>query len=179
MMIVLIGPDKAGKSTLAKELVKRYPWFGYEVGGDQRIDDYEGTQRRVERLLQSAQVSLYPTIHDRFNYPDELIYSSLNKSGDMPPRIRRWYDICVPHMLDRVGTLFICCTGSLGDLTKRFRASGDTDINEEWLEQLIAAYDIWEHKCRFKILKLNSSIMTPALMLSSAIMSIDNFDFKY
>lgn len=140
-IIILTGPDKAGKSTLCANLIKVHPELTYIKGV--RPTSYEETMERVTKLLETIKNSSNPFIFDRFHYPDELIYSDFNRDNPLPSNVRDWYLNTVVPELKSIGTSFVYCYADVDVLVKRFLASGETDIKAEWLAGLRSRYDQW------------------------------------
>jgi deoxyadenosine/deoxycytidine kinase len=166
-VIILLGPDKAGKSTLCSALRKEYPWLNYNKG--LRIERLFDMMKYDEDLLKKIQADVNPWILDRFHYPDESIYCKLSRNSDLPADVKLWYDHVVVSTLQRLNALFIYCFADTNVLSARFKASGETDIKEDWLPQLRSAYDNWASSCLvFPILKLDSTTLTPQDMVLKA-----------
>jgi deoxyadenosine/deoxycytidine kinase len=139
--IILVGPDKAGKSTLVAKLRAAFPEMGYRKG--LYIKDFAEMQKAVETEIIGLNNTIYPKIFDRFHYPDELIYGSLNREQPLDEMKKSWFELYARGALGNAGTLFIYCHADIETLKQRFIASGETDIKVEWYEQMLKAYDAW------------------------------------
>jgi len=162
--IILIGPDKGGKSTLTTSLKEEYEYFR-RIKCVKPID----VVKQTEDIMRTISNSLYPTILDRFYYPDDLIYNDFNANKEIPPGIIKWYNLYVVDMLKRIGTLFIYCYADIPILVQRFNESGETDIKVDWLKAIKERYDNWIYSnLFFKPLSLDSGRLSKEKMFSFA-----------
>lgn len=72
MLVILIGPDKSGKSTIAQELKEEFGWTLYKglpIPSDKLLTQVKDVLHQLEREGN--------LICDRFHYPDDLMYSPL------------------------------------------------------------------------------------------------------
>ena len=162
--IILIGPDKSGKSTLCKKLQKEYSELTYSKGSKMPINDMIG---KVVRLLVEMKTGQKSYIFDRFHYPEELIYGSLNRDS-LPFSVSHWFVNGVAEKLRDLNAIIIYCFADIDTLKKRFSESDETDIKVEWYERLLRAYGKWVKRTDFPILKLDSSKLTEEEMFDKA-----------
>lgn len=141
MIIVLEGPDLAGKTTVAQwlqaELTKRSITSTYIKRGPIRADPMTEYLRPLDVTLTD------PTEHclilDRWHV-GELIYG---------PLLRGRSELTVPQanyiemVLQSLGCAFIHVTAPIFDLENRWDIRGDSLIKREWLSRITDAY--WDY----------------------------------
>lgn len=166
-IVILTGPDKSGKTTLTSSLLKEYPWFStYKSLKPASLDIANKT---TSEFLEKQLSTVNPIICDRFHYPEELIYSSLNRAEDLPDDIKKWYKLFVIPTLQKLDTKIIYCTASTDILKQRFIESKETDIQIEWFESLQAKYKEFVKHAQFAVLTLDSGFLTKEEMLYKSI----------
>lgn len=139
-IIIFVGPDKCGKSTIAKELSLRtgIPYFkasteheAFQGGQDRFINDLLYADPRAIDILRQTGASI---IMDR-GYPCEAVYSKFYNRPTNNSAIDR-IDAGYAHM----GTLIIFCTRS--DFTG-WHDDLDESIDSHELENISTLYEAY------------------------------------
>lgn len=117
MIVVLIGPDKSGKSTLAQKLQDHYGWGIYK--GTPIADKTEMVRRVVQVVKDHLGSNL---ICDRLQYPEDLIYSPIiEKEPSVFEPIRDKMEAA----LTLADTLVVLVSAEPNTLKKRYEEDGD------------------------------------------------------
>jgi len=164
--IIVIGCDKTGKSTLIDSLLDSFVAVEYYKGNNQKTPEMA-----FGRALDFVRANKhFPTILDRFHFPDDLVYHPVMSGSPMPEKIEQAYYTWVYPELVNQGTIFIYCHASEETITRRFKEEGEKLIKPEMIRDLLAGYNdiIKNLEKQFPILKLNSDILTKEEMHGEA-----------
>jgi len=166
MIFIFIGPDMAGKTTLATSICRRsilpYRKFSHYPTPEESV---AAAEKVVDDLLMDIPSA---RVFDRFHFPDDLIYGPATNRYDIPQEIFIRYIDNVSKKLETLQASFIYCHADLEVLNARYAERGDDYIVPEYLPAIIAGYRKWldsEYFDRFDILELDSGILTPEKMV--------------
>lgn len=165
MMIIVIGPDKSGKSTLVDLLAKHYGWETYH--GLYIKEPLVMTQRVMNGI------SLFSTVNiicDRFQYPEDLIYA---------PVIEGKVSVFEAHrkamdtlLVDTNAFIIYCDTPSI-IIDRRYRSLGGDDyVPVEKIEEIQQRYKKYLRYTRVRHASIDCS-QTPQACFKRAIRLID------
>lgn len=129
MKIVFIGPDGAGKSTIAKEWSKKF---------DMPIikNDY----RESDKLSKTLEyLDLGNTIFDRLFYPDHLIYSKIKGKELSKEELEAWDDLGLLLPFKNIAYVYVTASNEL--LYKRLSKRGDDYIEFEDIPKIKQEYE--------------------------------------
>lgn len=116
MNIVFIGPDGAGKSTIAKEWSEKF---------DMPI--IENDYREVDKLSKTLEyLDLDNIIFDRLFYPDHLIYSKIKGNELSEEELEAWDDLRL--LLPFKDIIYVYVTAPDELLYERLNSRGDEYI---------------------------------------------------
>lgn len=175
MIFIFIGPDMAGKTTLAKSISREdrrtivplvYRKFSHYPTPEESVAAAENTVNEISQNRGPYDVSIF----DRFHYPDDLVYGPATKRYDIPQDIFARYVNGVGLKLMKLNTAYIYCYADIDVLTARYAERGDDYIVPAYLPDIIAGYLKWisgPYAAGFKILKLNSGILSPGEMVEA------------
>ena len=162
MIILLEGPDKCGKSTLAKNLsslldmpVKKHSETGsaYEAVGRavEVLDSYNGKNE----------------IWDRFYYPSDLIYGKIAGGYEISKALRGFYQSWVKGRLDFYDTVVVYCYAPIEKMITRLNAEPDHYVNEQQLREVKDEYDEMLLSASFSlpVIRLNSDLLNEEEMV--------------
>ncbi|MFW6028845.1 MAG: hypothetical protein ACOCRO_01185, partial [Halanaerobiales bacterium] len=128
MIILLEGPDKCGKSTLAKNLnnlldipIKKHS----ETGSAQ-----EAAGSTIEVL---SEYSGADEIWDRFYYPSDLVYSNIAGNYEISEPLKRWYKFNVKQQLMANDTVLVYCYAPIEKILNRLKDEPDHYVDERQL----------------------------------------------
>lgn len=144
MKIVFIGPDGAGKSTIAKEWSEKF---------DMPI--IENDYREIDKLPKMYEyLDLDNVIFDRLFYPDHLIYSKIKGKELSEEELEAWDNLRL--LLPFKNIVYVYVTASDELLYERLNVRGDEFIKFEDIPKIKEEYK--------KILK---NFLTPVFVLES------------
>ena len=134
MLYIVVGPDKAGKTSLIKDLRKYYGWQSTKFSKD------DATVERVYSALDSmSHLSKdIPYVFDRFPYPDDFVYSKVLEHKD---------SILVSHRkeierkLSHIGATLVFVFASRDTIERRYQIEGGDEYTPlAAIEPLIRGY---------------------------------------
>jgi len=165
--VVVIGCDKTGKSTLIKGLLQALPEYHFFKGDKQPSPQmsYDVAYKHAVELAASGN----KVIHDRFHYPDDIVYHPVFNGGEsLPDKIQKMYRSEIIPILQAQPTLFIYCSAAPEIIAKRFVLEKEELVNPKFIRDLLHNYDqiLDELKGNFRVLSLRSDVLTPAEMLN-------------
>lgn len=132
MNVIFIGPDGAGKTTLAKQVAEKLGFVYHKC--DYRQED----KPNLALQLLDKQINV---VYDRFYYPDDVIYSKIKGEHEGDDDYWACYNDVLAK-LEKTNTCVIYVTASTEALMERLNVRGDEyiDINEETLERIKELY---------------------------------------
>lgn len=174
MIIILTGPDHAGKTTQASIISKQMqlPTFKTSVCKSKQLFD-ESVQNVIKTRRELDSVDMPVMFLDRFHYPDELIYTPIveNRLSYLEPAgnlyLQRW--------LQEQKTIFVVLTADINVLINRHRERGDYYISEEHLAQIYEQYEKFCADCQMPVIRIDTSKDDPfdtTFKMASAIMEV-------
>lgn len=129
MNIVFIGPDGAGKSTIAKEWSEK---FGMSI--------IENDYRESDKLPKTLEyLDLDNTIFDRLFYPDHLIYSKIKGNELSKEELEAWGDLRLLLPFKDIAYVFVTAPDEL--LYERLSKRGDDYIEFEDIPKIKQEYE--------------------------------------
>lgn len=135
MIILLEGPDKCGKSTLAKNLSKLL---------DLPIKKHSETSSAQEAAGSAIEVlsdySGGDEIWDRFYYPSDLIYSNIAGDYYIPEALKKWYKWDVSEQLLAYDVILVYCYAPIEDILHRLEEEPDHYVNKDQLTEVVKEY---------------------------------------
>jgi deoxyadenosine/deoxycytidine kinase len=170
MIFILIGPDMAGKTTLAKGLAAKFEGL-LSYRKFSHYDSQEESVAAAVRIVEGALHDERSYLFDRFHFPDDLVYGPATNRYDIKPGVMETYTQVVAPKLMNLQTAYIFCTASIEILNYRFKLRGDDYIVPEHLPEVINRYMGWingPHMKGFPIMHLDSGALTTAEMLANA-----------
>lgn len=162
MVILLEGPDKCGKSTLAKNLSNLL---------DIPIRKHSETRSAQEALGSAVQVLNEYTgedeIWDRFYYPSDLVYGELVGDYTIPVGLRSFYLSYVEQRLQFFETVVVYCYAPIETMIKRLEEEPDHYVNAKQLKAVRAAYkEIVYSDIDLPVISLNSDLLSEEEMVT-------------
>ena len=128
MKIVFIGPDGAGKSTIAKEWSEKF---------DMPI--IENDYREVDKLSKTLEyLDLDNIIFDRLFYPDHLIYSKIKGNELSEEELEAWDDLRLLLPFKDIVYVYVTAPDKL--LYERLSKRGDDYIDFEDIPKIKEEY---------------------------------------
>lgn len=171
MKIILVGPDGAGKTSIAKEIAKQ---SGYEYIKPVK-EDNDKVQRAIDMLNMEGDF-----IFDRFYYPDDLIYCPIKGISVIELNNKyRLYHHVADKLLD-TEVFYVYVTASPETLSKRINERGDNYIVSEELPSIIGNYDSFFSTIAVPYVKINTDTITTgdaAVLVWYCIKSLKDYDF--
>ena len=129
MKIVFIGPDGAGKSTIAKEWSEKF---------DMPI--IENDYREVDKLSKTLEyLDLDNIIFDRLFYPDHLIYSKIKGNELSEEELGAWDDLRLLLPFKDIAYVYVTAPDEL--LYERLNKRGDDYIECEDIPKIKQGYE--------------------------------------
>ena len=129
MKIVFIGPDGAGKSTIAKEWSEKF---------DMPI--IENDYREVDKLSKTLEyLDLDNIIFDRLFYPDHLIYSKIKGNELSEEELGAWDDLRLLLPFKDIAYVYVTAPDEL--LYERLNKRGDDYIEFEDIPKIKQGYE--------------------------------------
>jgi NTP pyrophosphatase (non-canonical NTP hydrolase)/adenylate kinase family enzyme len=132
MNVIFIGPDGAGKTTLAKEVAAK---MGFKY---HKCDYRQENKPALAKQLLDEQINV---VYDRFYWPDDALYSTV-KGISLPEDYWQEYDAVI-DTLQTNNTLFIYVTCDTEELKKRSKAWADDYVTVEMLDAIKNNYVNW------------------------------------
>lgn len=130
--IIFVGPDGAGKTTIAKEVATRMK-FDYH-----KCDYRQDNKQQVGRDLISQRTNV---VYDRFYWPDEMIYCHAKGITQTPAYWAAFAELI--EDMQKYNIVYVYVTASEAELIKRSAQWADDYIKLENLKSVMAYYDDW------------------------------------
>ncbi len=159
MIVIVVGSDKSGKSTLVENLRARRGWPSVKFSKE------DASLPIMLTAIQDATL-LFPTIYDRFPYPDDLVYSPVVEGK--PSSLER-YSWSLERLLEIKEAVIVFLHANLVVITKRYASSG----GDEYLP-LNLVNDVFDGYVRFlkttslPYIEIDTSYRRPATVLKMA-----------
>lgn len=131
MIIILEGPDGAGKTTLANQLHLLLPYSWRLHRGPLRRDPFDEYEADLETWD-----GYTPIICDRWHL-GELIYGPILRGASQLDKVARWH---IEAFLLARGALQVIITAPLAELRQRLNARGDELVTPEMLYEISDGY---------------------------------------
>ena len=129
MKIVFIGPDGAGKSTIAKEWSEKL-----------NMPVIENDYREPDKLTKMYELlELENVIFDRLFYPDHLVYSKIKGHELSEEELKAWDDLRLLLPNENIVYIYVTATDEL--LYKRLNSRGDEYIEFEDIPKIKEEYE--------------------------------------
>lgn len=129
MNIVFIGPDGAGKSTIAKEWSEKF-----------NMPIIKNDYREVDKLSKTHEyLDLDNVIFDRLFYPDHLVYSKIKGEELSEEELKAWDDLRL--LLPYKNIIYIYVTAPNELLYERLSSRGDEYIGFEDIPKIKEEYE--------------------------------------
>ena len=188
MRLILIGPDKAGKSTLARNL---HEIFGGALIHAKRIPSQPTLVAYVKSTMKMINEGVdfpidpkgteyvnpsHPIIFDRFNYPDDLIYEPIVEGRPSPLS-----DITneIENNLIANKFIFVYVTANWDCILQRYRDEGDHYVDEEQLIKTYNEYQGFEQRTAVPLVGVNTSYADEASVVHQVIKSLAQIYAKW
>lgn len=143
--VIFVGPDGAGKTTLATSLAKKLQ-FDYYKGTFKEENKYELTKQLISRRN---------TIFDRFYFPDEIIYRQVKGDPVLFTEIADFYALA--PVMKAGGFRFIYVTASLATLTERVATRGDGYVKSSDLAKILELYDAFFKHTNIPFIRIDTT----------------------
>lgn len=129
MKIVFIGPDGAGKSTIAKEWSEKF-----------NMPIIKNDYREPDKLSRTIEyLNMDNIIFDRLFYPDHLIYSKIKGNELSKEELGAWDDLRL--LLSSRNIVYVYVTASDELLYERLTSRGDEYIEFEDIPKIKEEYE--------------------------------------
>ena len=144
MIIIVEGPDGAGKSTMIEDLKRQYLMRAGQTPESVQVwhagpfpQDSNPWTEYVVPLSRLQVTRGYLVLIDRWHL-GELVYGPLLRGQSrLSPEQRVWID----GYLKSMGAITVCLTATIEELTRRLSERGDDLIKAEQFPYLVAQYD--------------------------------------
>ncbi len=167
MRILVVGPDKAGKTTLVQSLSRV---FGLNCRKAVRIPDPD---ERLRRALQWWFFDLPLTddiIMDREIFPDDLVYEPLIEGKSSPLRNG---ELLFSRQAKKLNVLTLFVYADLSTIQQRYKQTGgDSYVPLDRIPKIVALYDHYLRLYDIPHIKINTSTLSLDQCLSKAAASI-------
>ena len=171
MLVILIGPDKSGKSTIAQELKEAYGW-----------NIYKGLPVPSDKLALQMKLVLHQLeengnlICDRFHYPDDLMYAPIVEGHESILESKR---DDIEWALNKYRTLLIYVYADENIIDRRYTSTvGDKHhyyMPIEKIPSLIKAYDAFVEVTKLPVLRVDTSYVLKSCILDIVKQHINGF----
>lgn len=171
-ILVLIGPDCSGKSTLAARLAHYYE---LPIAKGLRIADRQGL---VRGILDQLAVWKHPITEDpgmlldRWQFPCDIVYERVHERPESP------LAPILPQLVDlarSAGVLFIHVSASPDALGSRLESRGDDEVTYQKIIHARQEYIDLFRQADFPAVHLNTSLKTPEESFRRAVNLIDGY----
>lgn len=136
MRIILIGPDGAGKSTIARKLAKTVDTEIEIIDCSYKEEDKYNRARRLLKETEGKNV-----IFDRFYFPDELVYSEVKGIKKTATEKQQWQKL--NNSLADTDIVFWYIYSDLEVLHRNLCNRGDEYIEPEELHKILEVYEYY------------------------------------
>lgn len=159
MLVIVTGPDRAGKTTLIDYLTKSIN-FDYFHKGLAPADKYE-----AEASLWSFLRTVINNPHkrylcDRLNFPDDIIYRPVIENETSGIIHEKQHEIT--EVLCHMKAFFVYVTADLKTLTQRWNVLGDDSyVTLKQNEVIWAKYELFFATTKIPHVRIDTSLLTP------------------
>lgn len=172
--IIVTGCDKTGKSTLIKGLTTALADSDYKYHKGDLPKSTEEAINTAHAIIYRCDSHNKSFLMDRFNYPDELVYSHVMAGTPSSELIDQFSEIF--DWLVETKPLFIYCEATEYDIARRFIAEKEEVVGIDQIKDILGQYRKYMAILRaagVPVLQLNSSHMTATSMLAIALDQIE------
>lgn len=140
--VIFVGPDGAGKTTIAKLVAEKLAAEGFTY---RKCDYRQEDKPQLAKELLDARTNV---IYDRFYYPDDIIYNRVQheKTSEEPMNwdTEYWKSYNdVRDQLCQLNTVIVMVTADMETLKERSKAWADDYIDVNDLSKIIQLYQRW------------------------------------
>lgn len=153
MLVIVTGPDKAGKTTLCTHLAKALNMNYIKCVRPKNHEQLVGT---VFHLINNPPKE--STIIDRWYYPEDLIYEPI-MSGNVSELVS--YQGVIEHSLKKLGVLYLYVYANEPTLRKRWELVGDEYLTPDRLPYLLKEYHNFYNGTSLSMIPIDTTDMTP------------------
>ena len=172
MIVIVTGPDRAGKTTLVNNLRN---WVNFDVyyKGVAPKSHADADDALWELLMDKLQNSTQRFLCDRLPYPDDLIYSPI-VVGSPNPFITQALPV-VERVLRSMSPFFIHVTCPLPTLRQRWKDLGeDSYVTLEQNEAIWSDYHAFFKNTSFPHTRIDTYLYSPDECAYNAFKAISN-----
>ena len=136
MILILDGPDGAGKTIFARSLAYI---FNLDYVKAYRIADETERQYRVlEDMKMIDEGVIKNVVYDRYYYPSDLVYEPTFHKRESILRQHKEY---IEKTFRENDVIFVYCTAAPSKLRERFKKTPQDDLDSEHLEHVSKLYE--------------------------------------
>ena len=170
MVLLVIGVDKAGKSSMVEVLRQKLRWPILKMSSLKSNEEMAALMAASTALR--AISAFKNVILDRFPHPDDLVYGPVCDGRTVSVKTKSLHNTLEDIMLTQ-DTRIVYCTATRATLVDRFtRAKGvdkDDYVNTEMLDALEKGYEAFLKETTLPKVILSSSVMDPFEMAQEVI----------
>lgn len=154
MIVIFIGADNTGKTTIARRVSSHFNWELRKFMPASDEDKLTIVYDLIEEMTIRKSHGEPHLICDRMNYPDDLVYGPII---DGRPSLFRGLEGSLERQLNDLDTLLIYTEADLGDVKKRFESEGDWLIKIETIPAIVKNYEQFLRDTSMCYIRINTS----------------------